>query len=904
MSVLSWNEIRSNALNFAQEWRNETKEDAEAKSFWDSFFGIFGLSRKKIATFETKIKKHDNSTGFIDVFWKGNVLIEHKSKGKDLVEAMKQAKSYLPGIKDYDLPRLLIVCDFSQFVVEELETGTMHSFTIDELYNHIHLFGFFVGYEKRVYKEQDPINIEAAEAVAKLHDALKATGYPEHDLKVFLVRLLFCFFAEDTNIFEKSSFQELIRLHTNEKGDNVGTELIALFEILNKPKDARSQFLPERYKEFPYVNGQIFAERIETPYFDALSRELILEACGLDWAKISPAIFGAMFQGVMNEKERRNFGAHYTSETNILKVIEPLFLTELKEELERAKGNKKALEALQKKLSELHFLDPACGCGNFLIITYRELRRIELELLKDKYKGQQVLDISSIISVGINQMAGIEIDDFASQIAKLALYIIDHQMNGEASQAFGQYFARLPLQKLTHIKNTDALAADWGALFDNQPINYIIGNPPFVGSRLMNDEQKKSLKRCLYNIKNAGDLDFVAGWFYKAAQYIQNKNCKVAFVSTNSITQGLQTGILWNELCRNWSIKIIFAHRTFSWTNEAKGVAAVHCVVVGFATKEFDNKPKYLFDYVDIKGEPKAVLVKNINPYLVDAQDLFIKAQTKPICKVPEMNFGNMPADGGEFLFTDEEKNAFLQIEPNAAKFMKPLLSASEFLNGKNRWCLWLKNAKPEELKGLKHVMKKIDNVKTIREASSRPQLAKTPQLFAQITQPDNVSFILVPAHSSENREYVPMGLFDSEYIVHNSCLLVPNADLYLFGCMSSLMHVAWLKYVGGRLKSDYRYSKDVVYNNYPFPKDISEKQKAAIEKAAQSVLDARAVCVGSSLADMYNALTMPKGLHDAHKALDKAVDKAYRAEAFKSELERIGFLFDRYEEVVNPLFS
>jgi len=904
MSVLSWNEIRSNALNFAQEWRNETKEDAEAKSFWDSFFGIFGLSRKKIATFETKIKKHDNSTGFIDVFWKGNVLIEHKSKGKDLVAAMEQAKSYLSGIKDYDLPRLLIVCDFSQFVVEELETGTMHSFTIDELYNHIHLFGFFVGYEKRVYKEQDPINIEAAEAVAKLHDALKATGYAEHDLKVFLVRLLFCFFAEDTNIFEKSSFQELIRLHTNEKGDNVGTELIALFEILNKPKDARSQFLPERYKEFPYVNGQIFAERIETPYFDALSRELILEACGLDWAKISPAIFGAMFQGVMNEKERRNFGAHYTSETNILKVIEPLFLTELKEELERAKGNKKALEALQKKLSELHFLDPACGCGNFLIITYRELRRIELELLKDKYKGQQVLDISSIISVGINQMAGIEIDDFASQIAKLALYIIDHQMNGEASQAFGQYFARLPLQKLTHIKNTDALAADWGALFDNQPINYIIGNPPFVGKKLQDEAQKTALERVFYNVKSAGNLDFVAGWFYKAAQYIQDKTTKAAFVSTNSISQGEQVGILWNELFNRFKIKIHFAHRTFSWTNEAKGVAAVHCVVIGFAN--YDTARKVIFDYTDIKGEPTAVVVNNINPYLVGGRDMFVNARTKPISKVPEMVYGSEPREGGFLIVSEAEKAEYLKTEPFLQPYIKPFVNGDDFINNKKKYCFWLVNANQQDINKSKILKQRLEEVRKYRENSLQKAAhasASTPYLFTSIRQP-KTNYLLMPITSSENRQYVPIGFMDKDVIVSNACFSVPNADLYLFGCLSSLMHVAWLKYIGGRLKSDYRYSNTVVYNNYPFPKDISEKQKAAIEKAAQGVLDARAACVGSSLADMYNALTMPKGLHDAHKALDKAVDKAYRAEAFKSELERIGFLFDRYEEVVNPLFS
>jgi N-6 DNA Methylase len=904
MSVLSWNEIKNNALNFAKEWRYETKEDAEAKSFWDGFFAMFGLSRKKIATFETKIKRLDGTIGFIDVFWKNNILVEHKSKGKDLGAAMEQAKSYLTMMKDYELPRLLVVCDFYYFVVENLETGEKHNFTIDELHEHIDLFGFFVGYEKRVYKEQDPVNIAAAQAVANLYDALKATNYPEHDLKLFMVRLLFCFFAEDTNIFEKSALQELINLHTNEKGDNVGSELIGLFEVLNNPEHKRPKFLPDRYKHFPFVNGQIFAETIKTPYFDMESRELILEACGLDWAKISPAIFGAMFQGVMNGLERRNLGAHYTSEKNILKVIEPLFLDELRGELKKAKGNKKALTALQKKLSELHFLDPACGCGNFLIITYRELRRLELELLLELNPIQQVLDIGSIVCVSINQMAGIEIDDFASQIAKLALYIIDHQMNSEASIAFGQYYTRLPLQKLTYIKNMDALAVDWGDLFNDKNINYIIGNPPFVGKQMQNEAQKLALETVIHHVKGAGNLDFVAGWFYKAAQFVQNTRCKVAFVSTNSISQGEQVGILWNELYNRFKIKIHFAHRTFSWTNEAKGVAAVHCVIIGFAN--YDTAHKVIFDYTDIKGEPKAVKVDNINPYLVAGKDMFVSAKTKPISEVPEMCKGSQPTDGGHLLLSDSEKITFLKEEPMAAKFIKPFLNADNFINSILYWCLWLKDASPQELKKMPKVIERLEAVKKMRLASAKVATVKwaaTPTLFTEDRQP-NTNYLLVPSTSSENRQYIPISFMDKDVIVSNACFSVPKADLYLFGCLSSLMHVAWVKYVAGRLKSDYRYSNTIVYNNYPFPKNIGVKQRSAIEKAAGGVLAARAACVGSSLADMYNVLTMPKVLHDAHKLLDKAVDKAYRKENFSNELERIGFLFDRYEEIVNPMFG
>lgn len=904
MPTLSWSEIKHNAINFSKEWRDETKEDAEAKSFWDGFFNIFGLSRRKIATFEKSIKRLDGTTGFIDVFWKGNILIEHKSKGKDLSAAMTQARSYLTMIKNYELPRLLVVCDFYHFIIDDLDTDTRHSFTIDELHEHIHLFGFFVGYEKRVYAEQDPINIRAAEVVAKIYDALKEAHYPEHNLKLFMVRLLFCFFAEDTNIFEKSILQELIDLHTNENGDNVGLELIALFQTLNTADSLRSSLLPDRYKIFPYINGQIFAELIQIPFFDMAGRELILEACGLNWAKISPAIFGAMFQGVMQPKERRDLGAHYTSESNILKVMEPLFLDDLRHELKKAKGNKKALTALQKKLSELRFLDPACGCGNFLIIAYRELRRLELELLKYFYQNQQVVDIGAIIAVNIGQMAGIEIDDFASQIAKLALYIIDHQMNEEVSLAFGQYYLRLPLPEIANIQNKDALTADWVNVFANQPVNYILGNPPFIGKQMQNTMQKKAMETIFGEVENAGELDFVAAWFYKAAQMIQDTDIKAAFVATNSISQGEQVGILWNELYNRFKIKIHFAHRSFKWANEATGNAAVHCVIIGFAN--YDTDKKYLYDYQDTKGEATVAQVTNINPYLIEGKDMFVKAQSEPISKVPIMKYGSKPTDGGHLLLSDSEKIAFLKEEPNAAPFIKPFLNADNFINGILYWCLWLKDAEPQELKKMPKVMERLAAVQKMRLASTKAATVKwaaTPSLFTEDRQPET-DYLLVPAVSSERRQYIPIGFMDKDTIVSNACFSVPEADLYLFGCLSSAMHVAWVKYVAGQLKSDYRYSNTIVYNNFSFPKDISKAQKTAVEKAAQSVLDARTAHSSSSLADMYNALLMPKDLRDAHKALDKAIDKAYRKEGFANELERIGFLFDKYEELVNPLFG
>ncbi len=899
---LSWNEIKTRAQTFSQEWANEAREEAEAKSFWDDFFQVFGISRRRVATFEKLVKKLDNKPGFIDLLWKGVILVEHKSRGKNLDKAVQQAKDYLTGLTEAELPKYILVSDFQYFRLYDLENDSHTEFELPELVQHIHLFGFMAGYEKRIYKDEDPVNIQAAELMGQLHDRLEEVGYSGHDLEVYLVRLLFCLFADDTNLFDKGIFWQYLELQTKPDGSDLAMHLASIFQTLNIPTDKRLKNLEESLTQFPYVNGKLFEESLPLAAFDSQMRTMLLQACALDWGQISPAIFGSMFQAVMNPQERRNVGAHYTSEKNIQKLIKPLFLDELHSEFERAKGSKTQLQALHKKLATLRFLDPACGCGNFLVITYRELRELEIQVLRELNKsGQGFLDIREIIQIDVDQFYGIESDEFACQITQVALWLIDHQMNLKVSHEFGQYFVRLPLTKAATIVHGNALRLEWESIVPKAHLNYILGNPPFVGHHLQSISQKEDLHLVLHDIKAAGVMDYISAWFYKASEYILNTKIKVALVSTNSIVQGEQVGILWSVLLNKYQVKIHFAHHTFKWSNEAKGNAAVHCVIIGFAN--FDTAEKRLYEYGDIKGEPHEIKAKNINPYLVDANDIVIVNRNKPICDVPEMMYGNKPTDGGHFLLTEDEKIEFLIKEPQAEKFIKPFISAREYLNNEKRWCIWLVDAQPNELRNLPEIMKRVEAVKNFRLASvaAATRNYQYHTLFRQVTQP-KFDYILVPRTTSENRKYIPIGFFNKNHIVSDTCQAIPNGDLYLFGQLMSQMHMTWVKYTCGRLKSDFRYSKDIVYNNYPFPQNVSEAQKQKVEQAAQKVLDTRANYPDSSLADLYDPLSMPPDLVKVHQALDKAVDLCYRSQAFTNELGRIEYLFSLYEQLTAPM--
>ena len=903
--ALSWNEIKDRALKFSNEWADASSEEADAKPFLVEFFNVFGISRKRVGTFEHRVKKLDDRDGYIDMLWKGTILIEMKSRGKNLDKAYQQAVDYTQGLKQHELPKYILVSDFENFRLYDLEDESLVEFKLNDLINNVQHFGYLLGYQKKVYKEEDPANIEAAELMGKLHDRLKEIGYTGHPLEVYLVRLLFCLFAEDTTIFEKQQFQEYIEHRTHVDGSDLAAKLQELFQVLNTPKEQRFKNLDEQLAEFPYVNGKLFEEILPTASFDSKMRQALLNCTHIDWSKISPAIFGSMFQSVMNPEERRNLGAHYTSETNILKLIKPLFLDDLWKEFENIKGNKNRLTEFHKKLSTLKFLDPACGCGNFLVITYRELRLLELEVLRELYKsGQRVLDISSIILIDVDQFYGIEYEEFPARIAEVAMWLIDHQMNMRISHEFGQYYARLPLKKAAQIHHADALETDWEEIVSKNELSYILGNPPFIGSKLMKQSQRDQIVREFDNAKGSGVLDYVTGWYIKTAKFIQNTKIKAAFVSTNSIVQGEQTSILWEPMLNQYNIKIHFAHRTFKWSNEAKGNAAVYCIIVGFAN--YDTNNKRIFEYEDIRGEAHEIKVKNINPYLVDTKDIFIDKRKKPICNVPEMSFGSMPNDGGNFLFTDEEKKEFVTKEPISEKFFKPLISAYEFLNGRKRWCLWLKNADPSELKNAKFITERIENVRKLRAKSSRQttqKLAAFPTLFGEDRHPES-DYVLIPSTTSENRKYIPMGFFGKDDIANNSCHIIPNGTLFHFGVLMSTMHMAWVKSVCGRLENRYRYSKEIVYNNYPWPENPTEKQIKAIEEAAQKVLDTRLEFPNSTLADLYDPLTMPPALVKAHNELDKAVDLAYRPQPFTSETNRMVYLFDLYEKYTADLFA
>ena len=825
---LSWNEIRDRAVAFARDWKHTESEDADAKSFWDAFFDVFGVPRRRLASFEKRIKAVDGKSGYIDLLWKGTLLVEHKSRGKDLELAYKQALGYFEGLRDRDLPRYVLVSDFARFRLYDLETDTDVAFRLGDLPKRIKHFAFIAGYTPQTIREQDPVNIKAAEQMGRLHDQLKAAGFTGHALEVLLVRLLFCLFADDTGIFELQAFRAWLETRTAEDGSDLGSRLAELFQILNTEAPNRQKNLDEQLALFPYVNGRLFEETLPIAAFDAAMRATLLDCCMLNWGSISPAIFGALFQSIMDPKARRNLGAHYTSEKNILKLIKPLFLDALWAEFERVKGNRNRLLEFHKRLRTLTFFDPACGCGNFLVISYRELRLLELELLRAAHtSGQRVLDIHRLIELNVDQFYGIEIEEFPAQIAQVALWLIDHQMNQKVAEEFGMYFARIPLVTSPRIHNGNALQVDWDDVLVVERCSYVLGNPPFVGSKMLEESQRAEMRAVVGHIPNSGTLDYVAGWYVLAAKYAKRTSIKCAFVSTNSITQGEQPGILWSWLLAQ-GVKIAFAHRTFAWSNEARGVAAVHCVIVGFGYLEPERR--IIFEYDDIRGEPHSVAAKNINPYLVDAPDVTLPSRQRPICAVPEIGIGNKPIDDANYLFTPDEKAEFLAREPSAAPYFRRWLGADEFINGYERWCLWLGECSPEVLRSMPEVMKRVDAVRTFRLASkSEPtrKLASTPSRFHVSNVPDD-HYLVIAKVSSERRAFVPMGYLDASTLASDLLFVVRHATLYHFGILTSTMHNAWVRYTCGRLKSDFRYSKDIVYNNFPWPTAPAEKHRCA----------------------------------------------------------------------------
>ncbi len=930
--MLSWNEIRHRAIGFSRDWKGTTSEKSERQTFWNEFFNIFGIRRKSVASFEEPVKKLSGNWGYIDLFWPGRVLVEHKSAGQDLDKAHAQGMDYIRGLIDSgrqkEVPRFLIVSDFKRIALHDLEPeqdpDSPHrkklppsiEFPLQDLHKHIRRFAFIPGYRQHKLDPEDPANIEAAELMAHLHDALEAGGFSGHDLRVLLVRLLFCLFADDTGIFNQQDFKLFLENRTAADGSDTGPKLARLFEVLNTPEDQRQANLDEDLQAFPYINGDLFAERIAFADFNAQMRGHLAKACSFEWARISPAVFGSLFQGVMDSKERRQIGAHYTSERDILKLIRPLFLDELRAEFEAAKADKSTrrtarLEALHEKLGSLRFLDPACGCGNFLVITYRELRTLELEILLELHRNELretqhefSFDVTKLSKVDVDQMYGIEIEEFPARIAEVALWLADHQANIALSEAFGQLYRRIPLRKSPHIVCANALRTPWESVIAKSECDFILGNPPFVGKQYMSSEQKEDLKRAWRDAPGTGVLDFVTGWYALASEYIQcAKSIRCAFVSTNSICQGEQASILWSRILGASACRIHFAHRTFSWASEARGKAHVHCVIVGFGIDE-PPTPKRLFDYENDPENPTISVVSNISPYLVEGPNTVVLSRSSPICAVPPIVFGSMPNDGGNLLLSPKDKEELLALEPGAEEFIRPFLGSEEFINGMERWCLWLKDAEPGKLRALPEVMKRVEAVKAARLASPREatrKLAAYPTLFGEIRQPAT-DYLAVPKTSSERRKFIPAAILPAEIIASTELFTISQPTHFHFGVITSSMHMAWVRQVAGRLKSDYRYSASLVYNNYPWPGSVTDAQRQKVEDCAREVLAAREQFPDSTLADLYDPVSMPPRLAKAHEALDRAVDRCYRKEPFQTDRQRVEFLFALYEHLTAPL--
>ena len=828
---LSWNEVRAHAAAFADDWKDARYEKGETQSFYNDFFEIFGVGRRSVARYEEHVLKLDKRSGYIDLFWPGVLIVEQKSAGRNLASAYNQAGKYFDALKENEKPRYILVSDFQNFELRDLSERKTFPFSLKELPANVEKFGFIMGVERRAFRDQDPVNIEAAELVGQLHDALHAARYRDHDLQRFLVRIVFCLFADDTGIFVRDIFLDFIETRTSEDGADLGPWLSQLFEVLNTADGDRASTLDNDLAKFPYVNGDLFNRQLRTPSFNAAMRGALLKACRFDWSDISPAIFGALFQSVMNPEERRAQGAHYTTEKNILKVIEPLFMDDLRSEFARLKSRKDSrrlaqLRQFQKKLGQMRFFDPACGCGNFLIIAYRELRALEIDVLKEIYPDRQKDFLPEDLSqINVDQFYGIELNEFPVRIAETALWMMDHIMNNRLSLEFGEIYARIPLKKSPHIVHGDALETNWTELLPPKDCSFVFGNPPFVGAKLQKTEQRAQVREIAGLGKGGGTLDYVTAWFIKAGEYVKMGKARIGFVATNSITQGEQVAQLWPILFHRCRLEIAFAHRTFAWGSDARGKAHVHVVIIGLDNRDRTRKDKHLFSYPDIKGEPQQSSHLVLSPYLLDAgglsdPHLAVRKESRPINGMRQMIIGSKPIDDGNYIFDAAERAVLLEEEPVAEYFLRPFVGAKEYLQGGERWILALQEAEPEKLAQMPHVQERIAAVRTYREKSkSAPttRLAETPTLYHVSSLPAT-PFLFIPRVSSEKRGYVPIGWLKPPVIPSDAGLVLQGATLTDFALLTSTMHMAWLRHVGGRIKSDYRYSIKLVYNTFPTP--------------------------------------------------------------------------------------
>ena len=903
------------ATEFAKRWKGRGYERGESQPFWiDLLTNVFGIETPSDGFITFEDHRMVDASNFIDGrIPSTRVLIEQKSMGKDLrsgirqsdgslLNPFQQARRYVVSLPVSEHPRWIVTCNFSEFLVYDMEqpNGEPEQILLENLGKEYYRLQFLVDAKNEHLSKEMEVSIKAGDIVGDIYEAL-LQQYDDNSpealrwLNILCVRLVFCLYAEDAGIFSRDQFHDFLIIY---EAKDLRRALRDLFEVLNTPREKRSKYLQADLAAFPYTNGGLFEEDIEIPQFTEELKQTLLQNASLDfdWSEISPTIFGAVFESTLNPETRRSGGMHYTSIENIHKVIDPLFLNDLRHELDDIleekveKQRQKKLDAYHDKLASLTFLDPACGSGNFLTETYLSLRRLENEAIRERHHGQMMMgEFLNPIKVSIQQFYGIEINDFAVTVATTALWISEAQMLAETERIIHQDIDFLPLKSYTNIHEGNALRTDWETVVPKDHLNYIIGNPPFVGYAYQSIEQKDDLTNMMKGFGN--NIDYVAGWYYKASELIQNTTIRCALVSTNSITQGEQVAAIWKPMFEKFGIHFDFAYRTFRWDSEASLKAHVHCVIVGFSNV---NVPKVIYD------NDKQKKVENINAYLADAPDVFIENRKKPISNVPEMTKGSSPVDGGNLIIEAEDYDVFIQNEPLATRYIHRFVGAREFLHDLPRYCLWLEGASPKELANLPLVKGRIAKVRDFRLASTKAatrKFADIPARFMEIRQPEG-DYIIVPRVSSENRRYIPMGFMNKDVICSDSNIMIPEITIYHFGVLESNVHMAWMRTVCGRLKSDYRYSNTIVYNNFPWPTP-SEEQKKKIEQTAQAILDARALYSDSSLADLYDELTMPVELRRAHQDNDRAVMHAYGFDVkTMTESQCVAELFKLYQEL------
>ena len=908
-------QIASAAAEFAERWKGRGYERGESQPFWiDLLSNVFGIDTPSDGFITFEDHRMVDASNFIDGrIPSTKVLIEQKSLGKDLrkgilqsdgslLNPFQQARRYVVSLPVSEHPRWIVTCNFSEFLVYDMEqpNGEPEQILLENLGKEYYRLHFLVDAKSDHLSKEMEVSMQAGEIVGRIYEAL-LKQYDDNSpealrwLNILCVRLVFCLYAEDAGVFSRDQFHDFLVIY---EAKDLRRALRDLFEVLNTPLEKRSKYLQEELAAFPYTNGGLFEEEIEIPQFTEELKQTLLQNASLDfdWSEISPTIFGAVFESTLNPETRRSGGMHYTSIENIHKVIDPLFLNDLRHELDEIleekveKQRNQKLDAYQDKLASLTFLDPACGSGNFLTETYLSLRRLENEAIRERYHGQMMMgEFLNPVKVSIQQFYGIEINDFAVTVATTALWISEAQMLSETERIMHQMIDFLPLKTYANIKEGNALRIDWESVVPKKKLNYIIGNPPFVGYAYQTKEQKGDLDSIMKGFGN--NIDYVSGWYYKASELIQNTDIRCALVSTNSITQGEQVTAIWKPMFEKFGIHFDFAYRTFRWDSEASLKAHVHCVIIGFSNVIVQ---KIIYD------NDKQKEVQNINAYLTDAPNIFIDNRKKPISNVPEMTKGSSPVDGGNLIIEAEDYEAFIHNEPLAEKYIHRFVGAREFLHNLPRYCIWLEGASPKELSSLLLIKERIAKVRDFRLSSTKAatrKYAEMPTIFMERRQP-NGNYIIVPRVSSENRRYIPMGFMDKDVICSDSNIMIPEITLYHFGILESNVHMAWMRTVCGRLKSDYRYSNTIVYNNFPWP-NPTEEQKAKIEQTAQAILDARAIYPDSSLADLYDELTMPVELRRAHQENDRAVMAAYGFNVkTMTESQCVGELFKLYKQL------